>query len=72
MFLASSTVTADPALGDVSSSVVVSTSIQRVFVGGLINNDAWIGKYDYDLNLISSITIFGIQGDWANTSVVRH
>lgn len=71
MFLASSTVTADPALGDVSSSVVVSTSIQRVFVGGLINNDAWIGKYDYDLNLISSITIFGIQGDWANTRVNR-
>jgi len=48
-------------------SVCVSTYSQSIFVGGIDGGGGFVVKFDYDLNLISSITFPGIQDGWPNT-----
>lgn len=52
-----------------SITLVVSTHSQSIFLGGINLAGGWISKFDYNLNLISSMTIPSIQDGWPNTKV---
>jgi len=70
-----------PALVEISSvnffstttpfTVGVSTYSHRILVGGIDADGGFVAKFDYELNLISSMTFHGLQDGLPNTRVER-
>lgn len=52
-------------------SVGVSTYSRSIFIGGIDAGGGFVSKFDYDLNLKSSMTFPGIQDGWPNTLVQK-